>query len=514
MSSPQNPDRGATGSPVRRAAPRRGVTVILVLLLLAVTLALSYSLVRTQSTCVAIQQNAARSDLARQAALTGLTMGIKRMQTADWEGADAVYSRPLDAATGFHVEFRTGDAALQAGDPDYGEYPYRVTLVCTGYAVDPADPTRRAEHRAQAVMRLVPRALAEEPSGWSDVTGHTVCQYTSGNTYLELPCRIEGESRWRSKLGLSEVVKWDDDERWEYYRGLRQMREAGVADYRPFTARVKLPSNNGDALDLLQALGISATQTSTATAFAPSVPSGMGYRLYTGGRLYGASLLGSSVVRNTTLGADPRANPLGIYYREGPVELQSGAIIRGSLITLGGGNCDIEVTGSGVEIAPVELPALQGTDLPIRLPTILSADDLTVYSGAGLTVEGVVMVPDVFEVEEAGQYDISLLIEGHLAARHIYVRPREEWVSSYLTKQWWSYFYGLFASQPNNPSRIPYWPLWLDAIGFRAAPRIVLKADSRAVAYHWHSTDSGIFVPLPSDGGLRWELIRWTDNAD
>lgn len=490
------------------------MTVILVLLLLAVTLGLSYALVRTQSTNIAIRENADRRSLARQAALTGLTMGMKRMQTNDWEGVDTVYSRPLDDATGFHVAYSTGDAALSADDADYADYPYRVTLVSTGYAADPIDPARVAQHRAEAVVRLVPRALTSEPTGWSDVTGHTVCQYAAGDCVLNVPMRIEGPSRWRGTLELGLGLPWTSDARWWYFLGLRNMYEAGVADWRTFTSTVRFYSYSqySDTWGVVEsALGITPEQASYCTTLSLSTPSGDGYRLYTGGKLYAPTTVGSTLA-DTSLEPDPLTNPLGIFLRSGGVELQKNVTIHGSLVALGGTDADVTVTGAGVRIVAVALPALDGTTLPIRLPTILSADDILVSSGAGLTIEGMVIATDNFEVCAAPQDATTLALAGHLTAKDIYVRPRSDWVKTALG---WTAAYNAFWNQYAATGGTPYFPVFLaKSYGLNGAPKIVFSKDASDVSYHWHASDAGIFVAHADDGGLRWELVRWRDNPD
>jgi hypothetical protein len=40
----------------------------------------------------------------------------------------------------------------------------------------------------------------------------------------------------------------------------------------------------------------------------------------------------------------------------------------------------------------------------------------------------------------------------------------------------------------------------------------VVKPNPTAVRYHWHNWNNPVFVADPSDGGLRWELLEWTEN--
>ena len=111
---------------------RRGVTIVVVLGLIAMTIALSYAMIRTQAMSVQIQQNLDRRSSARQAAITGLTIAIRKMHDADWEGIDSVVASRLGDNDGFSASYATGDASLSEDDPDYDEYPFRVTITSIG----------------------------------------------------------------------------------------------------------------------------------------------------------------------------------------------------------------------------------------------------------------------------------------------------------------------------------------------------------------------------------------------
>src|SRR5438552_3178588 len=65
---------------------RRGVSLLLVLGLVAIALATSYALLRTQATSMQLQGNAGRQVDARQAAFAGLSAALRRMHEPDWGG--------------------------------------------------------------------------------------------------------------------------------------------------------------------------------------------------------------------------------------------------------------------------------------------------------------------------------------------------------------------------------------------------------------------------------------------
>jgi len=188
--------------------PRRGMAVLIVLLLLSLTLGLSYAAMRSQTMVGMIQRNSDRQASARQAASTGLSMALKKMSRSDWAGVDTSLGGPLNATDSFLVTYTTGDTGLSAGDPDQ---PYRVTLLSTGYSADPEQPQSIAVYRVRAVVRLIPRKLADEPADWATMMGCTVYQWTSGSFTMTIPSRIEGTVCIQSALDLLSGYAWPSD---------------------------------------------------------------------------------------------------------------------------------------------------------------------------------------------------------------------------------------------------------------------------------------------------------------
>ena len=106
----------------RKYVSRRGMTVILVLGLLAITLSLSYAMLRTQTTSARIQSNQKRRMDARQAAITGMQVALRRMHEASWAGVDVPLSGTLGTGVGYRVTFATGDATLTNRPVDRSDY--------------------------------------------------------------------------------------------------------------------------------------------------------------------------------------------------------------------------------------------------------------------------------------------------------------------------------------------------------------------------------------------------------
>ncbi|MHC2066828.1 LamG-like jellyroll fold domain-containing protein [Bremerella sp. T1] len=190
---------------IRTIRPRReGFAVVIVLALLSVTLALSYSMMRVQTTASQIQRNMSRQADARQAAISGVSAGIRKMYESDWGGIESTLSMNLGDNLSYQVQYTTGDAWLQPGDPDYTEKPFRVTVVSTGYAFDPASPSVRSEYTIRAVVQLVRRKLQDNPSSYAAAAGHSLYSYGTGTNTLEAPNQIHGKTFINGELDLCE----------------------------------------------------------------------------------------------------------------------------------------------------------------------------------------------------------------------------------------------------------------------------------------------------------------------
>ena len=185
---------------IRRSAQRRGMAVVLVMMIIALSLAVSYAMLRTQTMQLDLNNNSARQVDARHVAVTGISVAMQRMSGANWAGVNTPVTGQISPYESYVVTYATGDSSLTAGSASYNEYPFRVTLLSTGYAADPADPTRRATHRVRAVVQLVRRKLSTAPSGWSAAQTFTVLQWGNDEARFDLTNRIEGPVQFQGPL--------------------------------------------------------------------------------------------------------------------------------------------------------------------------------------------------------------------------------------------------------------------------------------------------------------------------
>jgi hypothetical protein len=495
---------------------RRGMSLIVVLVVLSVSMALACAVLRTQGATVQLARNTDRQDTARRAALSGLTAAIRRMHVqGDWAGVGSTWSGSLSATQSFSVSYTAGDASLTAGQADYGEYPFRVTLMATGYAQDPAYSAAVATYTIRAVVRLVPKKLADPPTGWATLAPYTVYQWLpSGSTLgsafeVEVPCQFRGGVRIRSDLTLCDDYPEDTDARDRLLKDLNAMRAANLGDHRPFTGGIYLPSGSSTTVRnlLTQKLGLTVTDTASTDTVSWLHPGTVStYQLYAGGPVYTVPTI-STTLQNTMLQPDQVTNPLGLFYCADRLYLNSNVTVRGTLIT-NTSEGDIFINGTNVQVQPVNLPPLDGTTTPVQLPVMVLRDDLRVFSGSHGSVQGLVAVWDEVEFQQGPQTSTSFTVEGRLLGKQFFMRGRDEWDQSLL---WWQFAHGGFEWSADHGGT-PYFPVWLQsAFGLAYTPRIRVQPPASPPTYHWNGLSNPIYVPGPGDPGLRWEVVTWKE---
>ena len=486
---------------------RRAVVAVVVLLLIAVALATSYSAMRSQTVTLNVRQNAMLSVSARQAALTGLTAGLREMHEPDWGGVDTTFGMPLSTNDAFRVEYVAGDTTLTAADVDYEDSPYRVTLVVTGTATDPADSRRVSTHTIRAVARLIPRAVPDEPSDWAAMQDYTFYQTEVRYTTLELPCRLEGTIRLQGKLCLARDYP-DDWAAWiNYLYHLDQMRWNGYGDYRTVTGRVDYPYSAQDGhvnTTLVNYMSVTTRDVAQDTAAADwtkpvCVTS---YRIFPGGPEYEVPRL-SGTIQGRTLARSVAENPLGLFYSESDLTLGDNVTLQGTLMCRN----EVRINGKNVQLETVDIPPLQGQSLPIQLP-VVTCRNFLVRPDADCEVNGLVAVFGRLEVEHdscRGELELS----GKLIAEDFDVYRDTEWDVLDWEEEFDRYV------DFDGPSWI-YFPVWMTIFGYHCQPTVHIKA-GEDVQYHWYRSGESIFVPHEDDfsemdadeePGLRWELLE------
>ncbi len=482
---------------------RRGIGMLLVLLLMAFTLTLCYATVRTQNMAAMIQRNSNRRAAAQQAAVTGMAVALKKMQESTWAGFGATLTGTLSATESYSATYTFGDASLTPGSPDYNDYPFRGTISATGASVDPINTQNVSNYQITAIVHLVPRKLSTQPSDWSTMQQYTVYQTASQPFEIDMPCQLSGAVRLQGALKIAPSYPDTTDSWARYLTDLNSMRSNGYPDYRPLTGPVRYVFGTIDSkylTALTSYLGVTASTLTANPAGSDWVqPNSFGtYQLYTGGPSYTVPTV-SNNLQSVTLGPDPMTNPLGIFFYNGNLTIKSNVTIKGSLYC----KSNLTIDGANVNFQPMELPGLFGAGLSVRLPSIVCKSLTVKNSLLSGNIKGLIAVFDTLTIEKAAETQ-TLPITGRVIAQTFYIKERSPWDT-----QNWYYYFNLFWYQ--HYSGIPYFPVYMGTQGRNPQPLLTIMPDTTSITYHWPTANAPVFLVNSSDGALRWEVIKWTE---
>jgi len=490
--------------------------------MLAITVAVSYSLMRSQVQATLLQNNTQTNNLARQAAEAGLNRAIRKLTTDSWGGVGTTLTGNLDSQSSYSVAYTAGDASLASSDPNYSEYPFRVTITSTGTAWSNGDNTLPTTYTMTAVMQLVRRALntSATPSLWNTMNGFTCYQWNSSGTVwnvnIDVPIQFQGDTCFMGKVLFQKLSIDASDEssgsRSDYLDHLKTKFGATGVDYRHFTGNVSLVAarQDGGTSSDIQKIGVNVVST-TALASLPvsytNAPST--YQLYAGGPAYTIpNLLGAygSTPTAPTIGADVTTNPLGIYKAGGTINLKTATRFTGVLFSDGSSD-ELRVDGTGVEINGLNLPMLSGSSTIYQLPASMIKNNLVIKNNSNSVVKGLVMNWTNFVVD-AGTQNTTFNLQGRLFTEDLDIAARTEWTA--VANVGWTLQRTLFKLQ----SSVPYYPDWMDLSVFdlQPQPRIKFQPPS-GVTYHWPDWSQPIYAKGAGDTYLKWNLVSWKDGT-
>ena len=495
----------AHGVPHRpRRAARRGLTLLLVLMLISIALGSCYAIVRAQVTAQQLESNSNRAELAEQAAMTGLAAAIRKMHETAWGGVGSSISGTLSSVDSYAASYTAGDASLTSASPSYSELPYRVTINVTGTSTDPNNSAVSSTYPVAAVVKLIPRAVGTSPSIWPTVRQMTV--YQLGDTfYLDVPCRVEGPLRVQGAIRVGQSYSWNLATRQRYLGDLNTLRQntSPSIDLRPVTGPITTLLTRTDATNrslLTSQLGVTLIDSPGSGTPSMMIPAALtSYRVYTGGPSYTVGAI-PATLQSTSLNSNPATNPLGIYFRSSAGTIGNDVNVNGTLIYYG----DVTVSGTNVNTQAASLPALYGSTSPVRLPVTVANTQYFVNTGVSATVDGVVLSGGMFTVL-VGPEDASFALTGRAVCSDMQIRRRNEWHTSSAN---WDAYYAAFTAQLSQPNPNPYFPIYMWFNYLRnPVPKLTVKPATTSYFDHWQDLANPIFVPAASDVGLRWELV-------
>lgn len=341
-----------------KCAPRSGVSLILVMFALSMSLVLTYSFIQTQSVQTQISANGSRRDLARNAARAGISDALNRLNSLDWQGVSDQYERPFQADADGDCRYAVSFAAVGNSLSSVLE----LNVSSRGTWTSAADSNMKSEHEITARVRLVPRiqgrtilpgdsAVASDQinndGDFDRVTDYVLFAeqgYTSLN--FDPATRFDGNIWIYDQYNMFNDPAWSSSIRDTYLEdvgnrfvafpeGATSLSDARISTPHPIAGNVTFYNYpNYSVRDDLSDLKVSwSTTGERLTIPSTDFAAFSSYRLYEGGPLYQAERLGSTLYNRTL---KPTAdNPLGIYYRSGNLSVYDSVTIQGTLVCTG-----------------------------------------------------------------------------------------------------------------------------------------------------------------------------------
>jgi hypothetical protein len=232
------------------------------------------------------------------------------------------------------------------------------------------------------------------------------------------------------------------------------------------------------------------------------------YRFYLGGPVYDIPRV-ESVLEKVSLTPDAKTNPLGIYYRDGGLEIRNDVQITGTLIV----RESVFISGRNVQLQASPFRGVGQPATATRFPALVALDDITLSSDCGVRIVGTVLAGDRFHVND-GLDSVSVSITGRVVAGRVQIEGRWPW---YLSESTWKSVYDAFRLQlmldPNN--RVDHFPDFLAILGRSSQPRIKIEpATASEVIDHWQAVDGPVYQPVATGQGMKWDVIDWTEQPN
>ena len=295
------------------------------------------------------------------------------------------------------------------------------------------------------------------------------------------------------------------------FRHMNQLQAAGSTDLRPLSGPLTVRSttlNQATRTLLSGELGVPlvddpSIQTADYSSFSPTAVSD--YQLYPGGARYTIATLNSRV-SNQQLGPEVTTNPLGVYRATDDVQLQDSLQLQGVLL----GARDVEFSGTNIQLEGIDLPLLYGSSERIQLPCACVGRRLEFLADSTVQTNGMLVVADYtrFKSDDAS---MTATITGRLATGGLIINPREPWANT--TAAQWNAGTLAFEQQRYSANGIRHFPTWLNSEGISLNPHIKIAPPSDNIRFHWHDWTQPLFLPATEGSGLRWNVLRWDDQA-
>lgn len=382
----------------RAQQPRRGVSLVIVLIAISMSLALTYASLSSQSRGLQIQQNVDRKELARRAAESGAAIALAKIQSSSWSGVAAPLAGNLGSdATGtssYSVTFLTIDglaspaaypttSGLTSLGPSGGtitniESPgltltnaataatairksFQLLIRSTGKWQSASSAADFVTVTVEAGTELQPRVIGRtilpgDTVAASDVFASNgqydnIQQYalfatmgSSGNQSLRIEPgqRIDGASWINRGIRVFSGPGWSMTVRQHFLQdiGTQHTTADGTQTLLPYPHPFGGPVTHFNSLSTTESTNLTKLNVPhQQAAQMPTVPAvtfsaWKHYQLFQGGFTYDAEILSSGTLEDDVLRPTSR-NPLGVFYREGNLSIKDDVVVQGTLVCTG-----------------------------------------------------------------------------------------------------------------------------------------------------------------------------------
>lgn len=452
----------------RKRSPRRGVSLVMVLISISMSLVLTYAALNSQSRSWQVRSNINRQALAQRAAQSGAAIALNAIQSANWSGVTSPPSGILepdaDGTTSYSIEFLTIDGQTSPNSYPTGQgqtslsgssgffnpnanglsiesaaaaaaatrQAFQLLIRSTGTWTSATDPLDVVSQRVEVGVELQPRVPGRPALDSSNAAANDLApsssQYdliqcyalfaTAGSSSnpsltLEPGHRIDGPSWLVRGLSIFNGPKWKSDVRTEFLQSTGSLMTTSTGQTttllhpHPFGGPITASVNfsSSESTDLTRLQVPNSSGASAPTPPTINFNNWKNYALVQGGFRYSAETLNSGTIRDVVLRPSSR-NPLGVFFKEGNLTVDDNVVVQGTLVCTG----KLTFSGRNVLIEAVNWrdeaggPVVASADLFPRLPAIV-AQNLAVNSGMRGSVSGAVLLTGTLTGAD-GNYDL------------------------------------------------------------------------------------------------------------
>ncbi len=464
-------ERGYNGQPdasaFRLSSNRRGVSLVVVMIAISMSMALTYAALSSQARGVQVRQNVNRREMARQAAESGVSITLNTLQSSAWSGVTTALSGTLSSdklgTTSYTIEFRTIDGQTSPTGYATGQgqtslsgtsaflnptsnglsttsadtaaiatrQAFQLLIRSTGKWASLTDPLDFVTAIVEVGIELQPRVPGRQilapditeatdvfasTAGYDTIQNYALFASTGSSTTpsltLEPGQRIDGPSWLTQGVSVFNGPKWKSATRDDFLQStgtLYSTTSGGTTSLfhpHPFGGPITMRNSfsSAEVTDLTKLNVPRISTTSTPAAPTITFANWQTYQLYQGGFSYSAETLNSGTLTNVVLRPSLR-NPLGVFYYGGSLTLSNNVVVQGTIVCTG----TVTFSGANVLVESVNWRDSSGStlvsnaDLFPRMPALV-AQSIVLKSGAGSAVSGAVLLTSTVTGAD-GNYD-------------------------------------------------------------------------------------------------------------